>query len=77
LDELIIELCIKRGHIVPGGVMARQIDERHYLYLNVSGEAKDIQLKENLKSILTNKLYSNGFATVLISQSLLKLNKIL
>jgi beta-galactosidase len=61
LDELITELDIKRGLIVPSGIMARQIDEKHYLYLNVSGEAKEIQLKGNLKSILTNKLYSNSF----------------
>ena len=61
LDELITELGIKRGPIVPNGVMARQIDEKHYLYLNVSGEAKEIQLKGNLKSILYNKEYSNMF----------------
>jgi beta-galactosidase len=61
LDELITELGIKRGPTVPNGIMARQIDENHYLYLNVSGEAKEIQLKGNLKSILFNKEYSDKF----------------
>jgi beta-galactosidase len=61
LDELITELGIKSGPTVPNGVMARQIDEKHYLYLNVSGEAKEIQLKGKLKSILFNKEYIDKF----------------
>ena len=35
LDELINELGIKKGPEVPNGVMARQIDNTHFLYLNV------------------------------------------
>ena len=60
-DELITELGIKRGPTVPDGVMARQIDEKHYLYLNVSGEIKEIQLRGTLKSLLFNKEYSDKF----------------
>jgi len=61
LDDLITELGIKKGPIVPTGVMARQIDKNHYLYLNVSGETKEIQMKGNSRSILLDKDYSGNF----------------
>jgi beta-galactosidase len=41
--------------------MARQIDKNHFLYLNVSGEPKDIQIKGNSRSILFDKNYSSSF----------------
>ena len=63
LDELIGELSIKKGPDVPSGVLARQIDKNHYLYLNVSGEPKEIQLKGNTRSILFDKDY-NGNITI-------------
>jgi len=46
VDELIDQLKIKKGPQVPSGGMARQIDEKHLLYLNVSSEPKEIQRKE-------------------------------
>jgi len=61
LDELIVELSIKKGPEVPSGVMARQIDKNHFLYLNVSGEPKEIQLKGNSRSILFDKDYTGNF----------------
>jgi beta-galactosidase len=61
LDDVIDELGIKKGPEVPSGVMARQIDQTHYLYLNVSGEPKEIQMKKNSQSILFNKDYSGNF----------------
>ena len=61
LDELIVELGIKKGPDVPFGVMARQIDKNHYLYLNVSGEPKEIPLKGKAKSILFDKNYDGNF----------------
>jgi len=61
LDELISELSIKKGPDVPMGVMARQIDKNHILYLNVSGEPKEIQIKGNFRSILSDKDYSGHF----------------
>ena len=45
LDDLINELGIKKGPEVPAGVMARQIDNTHFLYLNVTGEPKEIPMK--------------------------------
>ena len=61
LDQLINELSIKKGPDVPTGVMARQIDKNHFLYLNVSGETKEIQMKGNSRSILFDKDYKGNF----------------
>jgi beta-galactosidase len=61
LDELIEILSIKKGPDVPAGVMSRQIDKNHILYLNVSGEPKEIQMKGNSRSILFDKDYRGNF----------------
>lgn len=61
LDDLINELSIKKGPEVPSGVMARQIDANHILYLNVSGETKEIQMKRASRSILFDKDYNGNF----------------
>lgn len=61
LDELINELKIKKGPDVPSGVMARQIDKNHYLYLNVSGEPKVISMKGKYRSIFSDKNYTDSF----------------
>jgi beta-galactosidase len=62
LDELIGELTIKKGPDVPSGIMARQIDKNHFLYLNVSGEPKEIQMKGKSRSVLFDKDYSGNFS---------------
>jgi len=64
LDDLISELSIKKGPDVPPGIMARQIDKNHILYLNVTGEVKEIQMKGNSRSILWNKTYTGNFTIV-------------
>ena len=61
VDDLINELGIKKGPEVPSGVMARQIDKTHFLYLNVSGEPKEIHTKGNSRSILLDKDYTGNF----------------
>jgi beta-galactosidase len=61
LDDLIIELSIKKGPDVPKGIMARQIDRYHYLFLNVSGEPKEIKINGMLHSILYDKQYNGSF----------------
>jgi beta-galactosidase len=61
LDDLIIELGIKKGPDVPSGVMARQTDKNHFLYLNISDVPKEIQIKENSRSILFDKNYAGNF----------------
>lgn len=61
LDELLDELGIKKGPEVPSGVMARQVGKNRFLYLNVSGEPKEIPVKGKSKSILFDKTYSGNF----------------
>ena len=61
LDDLINELGIKKGPQVPEGVMARQIDKNHFLYLNITGEPKEIQMKAKSKSVLFDKSYTGNF----------------
>jgi len=61
IDELITELGMKKGPNVPSGVMARQIDEKHFLYLNVSGEPKEIKINGKSRSILFDKDYTGNF----------------
>ncbi len=61
VSDLINDLSIKKGPDVPSGVMARQIDKNHFLYLNVSGEPKEIPMKGNSRSILFDKDYNGNF----------------
>jgi len=61
IDDLINEQGIKKGPEVPSGVMARQIDKNHFLYLNVSDEPKEIHTKGNSRSILFDKDYTGTF----------------
>jgi beta-galactosidase len=56
-DDLIDTLAIRKGPEVPAGVMARQIDGRHVLYLNISGEPKSIRLKGPSRSVLYDREY--------------------
>jgi len=61
VDELIAELSLNKGPEVPKGVMARQIDKNHFLYLNVSNESKEIKMKDRSRSILFDKDYNGNF----------------
>lgn len=63
LDELIVELGIKKGPDVPSGIIARQIDAKHILYLNVTGQTQEIKLQNNSRSLLFDKKY-NGVITI-------------
>jgi len=61
VDDLIKELGMKKGPEVPTGVMARQIDEKHFLYLNTSGAPMEIKMNRKSKSILFDKDYNGNF----------------
>ncbi|MBN1950010.1 MAG: beta-galactosidase [Bacteroidales bacterium] len=61
LDDLIEQLDIKKGPEVPTGVMARQLDEKHILYLNVSTEPQEIRMKVKSESILFDRKYDGNF----------------
>jgi beta-galactosidase len=73
LDDLISELSLKKGPDVPSGVMARQIDKDHILYLNVSGEPKEIQMQRNTRSILLDKNYKGNFTIAPYEPELIEL----
>ena len=61
LGDLIGRLAINTGPVVPSGVMARQIDANHFLYLNLEGTEKRIELKGNDRSILYDRDYADSF----------------
>ncbi len=61
LDDLMVELGIKKGPDVPEGIMARQIDKKHFLYLNVSSDPKEIKIKGSSRSILFDRDYTGNF----------------
>ncbi len=74
VDDLIKELDIKKGPEVPSGVMARQIDEEHFLYLNVSGEPKEIKMNGTSHSILFNKDYTGNFTVAPFEPEFIEIN---
>jgi beta-galactosidase len=61
VSDLISRLGINTGPIVPEGVMARQIDATHLLYLNLDGTPKRIELRGRSRSILYDRHYENAF----------------
>jgi len=61
LGDLIDRLRISTGPAVPSGVMARQIDANHFLYLNLEGAAKRIELKGKIRSVLYDRDYVDAF----------------
>jgi beta-galactosidase len=61
VDRLINELGIQKGPDVPAGVMARQIDKNHLLYLNTSGDTKEIKVNKDSRSILFDRDYHGKF----------------
>ena len=61
LGECIDRLAINTGPKVPAGVMARQINPTHILYLNLDGAAKHVDLKGHSRSILRDQEYEDGF----------------
>lgn len=61
LDDLVDKLGLRKGPTVPEGVMARQIDAKHFLYLNLDGTAKRVNLAGPSRSILRDRDYRDGF----------------
>lgn len=61
LGEWIDRLAIDTGPRVPAGVMARRIDFKHLLYLNLEGIPKRVDLKGRSRSILRGLDYDGGF----------------
>lgn len=66
LFDAVLDSEIKRSHIrssvaVPPGVLARQIDETHVLYVNLDGTDKPITPSVPSRSILYGRDYPSGF----------------
>ena len=61
VDDLISELSINEGPDVPEDVIACVIDKDQILYLNVSSEPNEIELKGKSRSILFGKDYIDSF----------------
>jgi len=61
LDELVGELGIARGPVVPDGVMARRIDAHHILYLNLEGTPKRVDVVGSCRSLLHDRDHRDGF----------------
>lgn len=59
MDMLIDELGITPGPEVPEGVMARDIDENHSLYLNTTDKLQIIRISGKVKGILTGRDYKD------------------
>lgn len=62
MNELITSLGIQRGPEVPQNVMARFIDSKHILYLNLTDETKEINVNGHSHSILHDKDYEGNFS---------------
>jgi beta-galactosidase len=61
IGGLLGKLSIDTGPLVPAGVMARQIDPRHVLYLNLDGTVKRVEVKGRSHSILRDQDYRDSF----------------
>jgi beta-galactosidase len=61
LNAEIDRLGVRRGPVVPAGVMARKIDERHALYLNLDAEPKAIELTGKATNLLDDTRHEGGF----------------
>jgi beta-galactosidase len=57
IDDLSQSLALKSGPATPQGVLARFIDGKHILYLNMTNQDQKIDLNGEAKSILTGKDY--------------------
>ena len=62
LDDLISELGIRKGPDVPAGVMARDVDPKHSLYLNATGQVVEIKVPGKAKGLITGKSYKGVVA---------------
>lgn len=61
LDALVAELGISNGPDVPYGVMARDIDETHSLYLNTTDEDQVIKVGGKAEGLISGKKFKGEF----------------
>ncbi|MEU6247956.1 beta-galactosidase [Glycomyces sp. NPDC047010] len=61
LDAEVERLGVRTGPIVPKGVMARAVTDRHRLYLNLDGEPKRIELPRPGRGVLSGRHFEGSF----------------
>ena len=54
--------------------MARQIDKNHFLYLNTTGEPKEIPMKGKSRSMLLDRAYSGNFTIAAYEPEFIEVN---
>jgi len=74
IGEVLKSVPIRKGPETPKDVMARYINSKHILYINLSKEDKEITVKGTVKSILTGKTYSNTFILKAFGPEFIELN---
>lgn len=60
VDMLVDELSIAKGPDVPDGVMARQIDDTHALYLNMTDREQIISVDGKAKSLISDSKFKGN-----------------
>ena len=53
--------ALRKEPDAPQGIIARFIDDKHLLGLNISDHVQEINIKGQTKNILTGNSYSNQF----------------
>ena len=61
LDALVAQLDISKGPDVPYGVMARDIDDTHSLYLNTTEEEQVIRIGGKAEGLISGKKFKDEF----------------
>jgi beta-galactosidase len=74
VDELIVELKLKKGFDVPAGIKYRQIDKNHVLLFNTTSEPAEVKINGKLKSILWDKTYDDSFVIAPHEPEFIELN---
>jgi beta-galactosidase len=61
LEARVVRVARDHKTLITVGILF-QIDEHHFLYLNVSGEPNEFKLEEKSRSILFNRDYTGNFS---------------
>jgi beta-galactosidase len=74
IADLLKTMSVNKGPETPNNVMARYINNKHILYINLSGENKQIVIKGSAKSILNGNSYNNTFTLKPFEPEFIELN---
>ena len=74
IANLLRSISVNKGPETPDNVMARYINDKHILYINLSNENKQITIKGSAKSILNGNNYTNTFTLKPFEPEFIELN---